>query len=111
MNVKLRQQVERKIAGAFISEAIKQGYSMTVNNGGDTDEIEPTADKRTILDAMFATDDEHLIVYAGGKRIGWVRFIYGNGGWDVISDYTTNLEHLMGPANTLAAKLEETVCD
>jgi len=111
MNIKLRQQVERRIAGAFVREAIKQGYSMTVNNGGDTDEIEPSNTERAILDAMFATDDEHLIVIKDGKRIGWVRFIYGNGGWDVISDYTTNLEHLMGPATALAAKLEETVCD
>lgn len=111
MNIKLRQQIERQIATAFVDEALKQGYSLTVNNGGDTDEIKPTTDQRTILEAMFATDDEHLIVIKDGKRIGWVRFVYGNSGWDVISDYTTNLEHLMGPVNKLADHLEETVCD
>jgi hypothetical protein len=33
---------------------------------------------------------------------GWVLFIYGNDGWDVISDYTCNLEPIMGPANELS---------
>lgn len=42
-----------------------------------------------------------------GKRIGWVRMIYGNDGWDVMADYTTNLEDVLTDANKLADKLEE----
>jgi hypothetical protein len=33
---------------------------------------------------------------------GWVRFVYGNDGWDVVSDYTTNLEPHMKNADKLA---------
>lgn len=35
---------------------------------------------------------------------GWVYVVMGNDGWDVISDYTTNLEPLMSGANRLAEK-------
>jgi hypothetical protein len=36
------------------------------------------------------------------KEFGWVRFIYGNGGWDVINDYTTNLEPWMTNVDAIA---------
>ncbi len=39
-------------------------------------------------------------------QIGWVRFIYGNDGWDVISDYTTNLEPVMKLVQPLIDRLE-----
>jgi len=35
-----------------------------------------------------------------------VYFVLGNSGWDVISDYTTNLEALLAGANALAESLE-----
>jgi len=37
---------------------------------------------------MFTTDDDCLIVVKDGKPFGWIQFIYGNDGYDVISDYT-----------------------
>lgn len=103
MSVKMRQEVERKIAEALIQQSLDAGYHISVNNGGDEDEIKPSHDKKKILDAMFATDEEHLIFYnEEGKRVGWVYFVYGNSGWDVISDYTTNLDHVMSEANKVS---------
>jgi hypothetical protein len=43
---------------------------------------------------------------ADGQRLGWMRFIYGNDGWDVLADYTVNLEPLMPAVNELTDKLE-----
>jgi hypothetical protein len=40
------------------------------------------------------------------RSFGWVRFIYGNDGWDVINDYTTNLEPVIAGVNALAEKME-----
>ncbi len=103
MSVKMRQEVERKIAEALIQEALDAGYSISVNNGGDDDEIDPSTKKDVILNAMFATDEEHLFFYdEEGKRKGWVFLVYGNDGWDVISDYTTNLGHVMNEANKIS---------
>jgi hypothetical protein len=107
----MRQEVERKIARAFIREAIKQGYAINIDNGaGDTENgyelPEPSRDAAAILKAMFATDDERLYLFKAGaaEPCGWCWFVYGNDGWDVITDYTTNLEPLMGPANKLSEK-------
>src|SRR5262249_17903805 len=99
-SVKMRQHVEREIARAFLKDALAAGYALNVNNGGEWHELsEPSTDPKVIEEAMFATDQEHLIVYEGKKRLGWVWFIYGNDGWDVIADYTVNLEAIMGGAN------------
>jgi len=103
-NVKRRQEMERRIARKVIEEGKKLGYSFNVNNGGDENELpQPSRTTKTVLDAMFATDDEHLLFYKDGKRVGWVWFIYGNGngGLDVISDYTTNLDPVMPEVNKL----------
>jgi len=64
--------------------------------------------------AIMTTDDDMLLFNAStasgapeDKMVGWVRLIYGNDGWDVVNDYTTNLETLMAGATALADKLEE----
>lgn len=108
-NVKLRQMVERRIARKVILEGKKHGYTFNVNNGGDTYELPgPTADHKIVLDTMFATDEEYLYFFKDGKRCGWVWFIYGNGngGLDVISDYTTNLEDVLKPVFDWIAKFD-----
>jgi len=101
--IRERQNLERKIARVICADALKAGYALNLNNGGDTHELaEPTTDLETVLAAMFQTDQEHVLVYRDGKQIGWVFFVYGNDGWDVVNDYTTNLEPIMGRANKIA---------
>lgn len=115
-SVAMRQEVERKIARAFIRSALKAGYSISVF---DCEEftLRRSTDEKAILGAMFTTDDDRLYVHIRGSKIdsewerdphkitsyfGWVWFVYGNSGWDVISDYTTNLEPLMADANKVS---------
>jgi len=102
--VNKRMALERRVVTAFLNEALAAGYSVAVNNGGDDDELPPSRKRTEIMSAMFATDDEHLILYKEGKRVGWVWFVYGNDGWDAISDYTTNLEPLMKGVDVITAK-------
>ena len=105
MTVAMRQRVERRIARRVVKDALAAGFSLNVNNGGDTNELSlPSVKSKEILGAMFATDEEHLIFYKEGKGVGWVWFVYGNDGWDVVCDYTTNLESVMKGADELAEK-------
>lgn len=97
MSVKMRQIVEREIYTAVITELLKAGFSLSIDNGDNSGtpdqryEIENSTDKAAILKAMYLTDEDML--YARSNRVnGWVRFIYGNDGWDVINDYSVNLE-------------------
>jgi hypothetical protein len=103
-SVKARQRVERSIIRRAILDALHAGYTLNVNNGGDTHELEkPSGKCKDILGAMFATDDEHLIYYKDGKRVGWAYFVHGNG-WCVLSDHSTNLEAVLKGASDLADK-------
>jgi hypothetical protein len=97
------RQVEKKIVRKVIKDALAAGYALTVHNGGDT-VLEPSTNASEILETMFATDDEYLVYYKEGKRVGWVYFVYGNDGWDVVCDHTTNLEEVMQGATLLADK-------
>jgi hypothetical protein len=95
------QEVERKIATAVITAAIAAGYSITVDDGDD-DVIVRSKDIEAILASMFSTGQDTLYMYQQDRCFGWVLFIYGWGGWDVINDYTTNLEPIMGEAKAIS---------
>jgi hypothetical protein len=100
-----RQEIEKKIARKVIDDALASGYTLDVH---DSEEwvIQNSSDADAVMAAMFSTDDDSLHIRKDGERIGWVWFIYGNSGWDVISDYTVNLEDLLKGASELAESLE-----
>lgn len=101
MSVKMRQEVERKIAVAAINALLAAGYSLGVNDGEETT-IHHSTDPKAIEKAMFTTDEDWLLVYVKGgnekdvRPDYWVRFVYGNDGWDVINDYSVHLEPEVG---------------
>lgn len=108
MSVEMRRRVEKVIVRSFIIAALADGYTINIYDEDDDEDgllfLEPCNDLRKIMDAMFACDMERLHLFKDGKRHGWILFVYGNDGWDVICDYTTNLEHLMAEPNKLSEK-------
>ena len=110
--VKARQQIERAIVSRVVEDILAAGYFLNVENGGDEPELfYNTHIAADVLRVMFATDDEYLTVHKIIKgtdrvrRVGWVHFVYGNDGWDVINDYTVNLESVLEPTMELAESL------
>lgn len=98
MSVKVRQQIERSIATTFVRSVLAAGYTMTVDYGDG--ESEPLSTEKAALAAMFLGDDDRVYIYRGKHCIGWAWFVYGNDGWDVLSDYTVNLDDLKLMAET-----------
>ena len=100
-----RQEVERQIATRVIADALTAGYSIDVF---DSDEftLENSTDADAIINAMFTTDEDHLYLRKNGERVGWIYFIYGENGWDVINNYTVNLEELLKGTFELCDELE-----
>lgn len=102
-----RIKVEREIATRVVVAMLEAGYILNVDNGGDENELpNATADRDVVLGAMFATDSEILIgsnPCDGGHA--WVQFVYGNDGWDVISDYDMSIDHILEPINDYADTL------
>lgn len=95
MSVAMRIEVEKKIISALVKQSIEAGYLITVHNG-EEDTIEHSISHDDIMKSIMTTDEEWLYMYKPGEKnyFGWVYLVYGNDGWDVISDYTTNLEHI-----------------
>jgi hypothetical protein len=105
MSVKMRQMVEKKIYTKVIDALLEAGFGLSVDNGdnsggSDSDyeyEIHNSRNRKAILDAMSLTDEDRLYVIGQGSvPFGWVYFVYGNDGWDVINAYTVNLEKYIG---------------
>lgn len=93
-----RQKIEREIVGYIIDEALTKGYAISINNGGDENEISKSRDKDSILENMFATEREFMEFHVWIATTGeikddtefWVDLVYGNDGYDVINNYIVN---------------------
>jgi hypothetical protein len=112
MSIQTRKRVEREIAQVTIKCLLDAGFLLGVNDGEETT-IHHSRDAAAIEAAMFTTDEDWLLVYVKGDNVQdprpqyWVRFIYGNDGWDVIRDYTTYLEPWMGNGTAVDTKIKE----
>lgn len=89
--------VEREIVTQAIVDILSAGYDISVNDGEEI-VLEHSDSLSRILEAMFSTDSDVLIVTRDTSpkrtRVGVVWFVYGNG-WDVITDWSGNLDPLL----------------
>jgi len=103
-----RQRIEQNIIRAAVKSALAKGYSVSVNDGEEVTLAKSTSEAR-IMAAIMTTDEDVLLIHDQLKDavcIGWIKLIYGNDGWDVINDYTTNLEAMLTDAHRVAARYE-----
>ena len=103
--VKKRQDVEIRIIKATVKALLDAGFELNVFDGETHYAMARTwAD---VKKAIYETDEDYLIAWKEGKRFGWVRFVYGNDGWDVICDYTTNLEPYIGEGTAVQKLIDK----
>lgn len=102
------QQKEVQIISATIRVLLDAGYELSVFDG-EEHTVSRSTDAEALNAAMRTTDEDHLFAYKPGAEghCGWVRFVYGNDGWDVINDYHTALEGVLEPVNALANSLDD----
>lgn len=97
VNNKLRHEFEMKLAENLIDCILNAGYQITQNDGED-DIIIKSTDKTKILAELNGTCEDYLFVMNGEEEIGWIYLVWGNAD-ALISDFTTNLEEVIKPAN------------
>ncbi len=99
-SVRGRAYIELQIVNELIAAAAKAGYALRVQEYEDDGETD-----YDVRSAIFNLDDAHVIVCdsVSGAGIGWVRLVMGNDGYDVVSDYSTNLEAFLASVNALSA--------
>ena len=102
--VRERIAIERRIVQCLITTALQDGFYLSVNDG--MEEHPRTRDRKAIEDAILNTDEDYLIYWKDDVRIGWVFLVYGNSGWDVMSNWTTSLSAHLAPVEALALSLE-----
>lgn len=95
-----RFELEWDITLALVRAALKTGYLVGLNNGEEVHG--PFSSALDVMSEVNEVDEERLTFWKDGKQIGWVFLVYGNDGYDVISDYTTNMEELMEAPNKIA---------
>ncbi len=101
--VRHRARMEMRIVNALIERAAETGHRLRVREYDDDGET--TYDFR---EAVFNLDvaNVSLEVIETGKRWGWILLVFGNDGWDLVSDYTCSLDDFLAPINALANQLE-----
>lgn len=103
--VRARITIERKIVTRLIDDLLAAGCELSVFDG---EEKHPwTTDRAAVTRDIMNTDEDWLMVRRASDGLeGWVYLVYGNGGWDVITDYTMSLEPLLAGVNGYAVSLE-----
>lgn len=110
-SVKMRQHVERQIVTAVIDALLAQGFEIAINNGGDEWEVPFTSNRNQLLAHIMLADDDNLHIRSsaeiGKLGRGWVHAVYGNDGYDVIADYSTNLEPWIGEGTAVEKEMQK----
>lgn len=117
-----RMLLERYLIRMLAQDAVAAGYQLRVDYGGD----EGFGCKRTdsiavVMEAIMACDDEMIYLYCPtlnpDSKTGWARFgtvclIYGNEGWDVMSDNSVGpkIDAVMEGCNAAASALGDALC-
>ena len=104
-----RLRMEKRIVKSLVNELSANGLLMTVDtvDHGEGDEIDRTGDVKKVLPVLLQCDEENLRVYSSeGCFMGVFNLVYGNDGYDVISDYTMQLEQYIPETLALIEKLE-----
>ena len=94
-----RFAAEQRVVRRIVTHAIESGLSVSVNNGGDDDEIKNSVSVFDVLNETCVCDEETLTFRdADGKFVGSVCLVYGNAddGSEVVSDYSTSLDAIPG---------------
>lgn len=98
---RLTRELERRIVKQVVDDLLAAGFTLWIDRDGEDERIEVKNSYGETLDELFACDEERLYAYRSPVE-GWVYFVYGSNGYDVVSDYTTNLQEWMESAIKIA---------
>lgn len=107
--IRQRQRIEQTIALVAAQALLEDGFLLGVHDGEEL-VMHHSKSLEQVHSALFSTDEDYLYVYVkdDDKRDPrpqyWIRFVYGNSGWDVISDYSVKLDPYIGEG-TVVQKL------
>lgn len=90
------RRIDREIATKVVGALITDGYTITCDLQDDEPEFVRSTDVDGILDYMWQVEWVEMNVHKENSR-GWLRLIFGENGFDLVQDYTVDLEHIIEP--------------
>ena len=107
VEVHARILIERAIVRKAVTDLIAAGAQVALHDGEDW-AVKKTTNVGEIMAGIMSVDEESLWVYGPAPaRSRVIELVYGNDGWDVISDHSGSLTELLAGASKLADELEE----
>lgn len=103
-----RIAVEHDIVTRTVDALLAAGYQLSEQEDGqivDAPSVAKVFTREDLLSLLFDLDDAFLVTEKDG-RSSFVRFVFGNDGHDVISDYGVSLEDVLAPINAYADTLQ-----
>lgn len=100
----LRGKIEVTLVRALIERLKVAGYHVGYEDPDDGTRKFPA----DLTAEVFNYDEVYLLALPKGEvQSYWVKLVFGNNGWDMISDYSIALENEMKPIDQLAERLEK----
>jgi len=90
------RRIDREIATRLVDAFLGDGYTITCDLQDDEPEFVRSTDRNGILEYMWQVEWVELNVHKGNSR-GWLRLIFDENGYDLVQDYTVDLEHIVEP--------------
>ena len=88
----IKVEIEARIVASCVYELLEHGFLLSVDNGGDDYEINRSSDGEAVFAKLMKQPEERLMAIKNDNIFGWIHFVYGNSGYDVICDMTVSLE-------------------
>jgi len=103
-----RITIERAVFRKAVETLLAAGFELRVHEGGDW-ACARTTDPKVLEDAMMSTDEDRLYAFRpdNAAPFGWVYFVYGNTGWDVVADHTAKLDAFLTPVDAYVDQIAE----
>jgi len=90
------RRTDREISAKLVDAFLKDGYTITCDLQDIEPEFKRSTDREGILNYMWDVEIVEMWVHKGKQR-GWLRLIFDENGWDLVQDYTVDLEHIVDP--------------
>jgi hypothetical protein len=99
-----RRTIETDIVTRTVDALLAAGYILRER------EVRLPQSRQDLLDTCFDVDDAVVCTHhtETGKN-SFVRFVFGNDGYDVIADYGVSLEDILAPINAYADTIADRV--
>lgn len=102
-SVRARVRLEIQIVDTLIQRANDLGHTLHVWPTGEDEEY---AESYDVKQALFDLDDAYVFIHdSEDNTLGWVRLVFGNYGFDLISDYSLSAEEFLKPVLALSDSL------